>query len=172
MNPRRDRIQWNDSYMLHAIIASWRSPDPNTQVGAAIVDPEKKTVVSTGYNGWPRGISTCALPWHRDREDPLENKYTYVVHAEKNAILNATKPVDGFHLYITMFPCNECAKDIIQAGIKEIVYLTNPYKDLWQTRAAEKMFDLLDIKRRQHIWNSEITTNYLRLLASQITLKQ
>ena len=118
---RQDRIGWQDNYMLQAIVASWRSPDPNTQVGAAIVDPAKKTLVSTGYNGWPRGIGNDQLPWDKANENAYDNKYAYVVHAEKNAIVNAGKPVDGCVLYVTMFPCNECAKDLIQAGIVEIV---------------------------------------------------
>ena len=157
--------------MLQAIVASWRSPDPNTQVGAAVVD-RNNCVVSTGYNGFPRGIANTSLPWNRDKEDPLENKYAYVVHAEKNAIVNAGFWLPGHTLYVTMHPCNSCAKDIIQAGIKDIIYLENPYKDLWATKAAARMFELLDIKTSQHRWqNPETVSLYLDNLCKSVRQK-
>ena len=168
---RTKRISWPDEYMLQAIVASWRSPDPNTQVGAAIVDPERKTVIATGYNGWPRGISNCSLPWDREAEDRLDTKYPYVVHAEKNAIVNAVGSIEGFTLFSTMYPCNECSKDIIQAGITRVVYLDNPYEDVWFTQAAEKMFDILDIPTEQHEWFSTVTTKYLDSLSALIKSK-
>jgi dCMP deaminase len=161
-----------DTNMLHAIAASWRSPDPNTQVGAAVINPERNLLVATGYNGWPRGIGSHCLSWEREGENPLDLKYTYVVHGEQNAIVNATGPIDGFHLYVTMYPCNECAKDIIQAGITEIIYLTNPYKDTWSTQAAAKMFKILDMDTRQHEWNTNATVPYLQSLLEQIQSKQ
>ena len=137
--------------MLLAISAAQRSPDPNTQVGACIVD-KKNRVLGLGYNGFPRGISNHGFPWNREGE-PLETKYPYIVHAEKNAIYNANGPIEGAKLFVTMYPCNECAKDIIQAGIKEIHYLTNPYKDTWAAKAADKMFQFLDIITIQHTWD-------------------
>lgn len=148
---REDRLNWNDYHMLLALVAAQRSPDPNTQVGACIVDKSNR-ILGLGYNGFPRGISTQQFPWNREGP-PLETKYPYVVHAEKNAIYNANKSVIGSKLYVTHFPCNECAKDIIQAGIKEIHYLSNPYKDEWSTKASDKMFQVLDIVTIQHQWD-------------------
>lgn len=156
LGPREDRISWPDEYMLQAVIASWRSSDPSTQVGAAIVDPETKTVISTGYNGWPRGISNYLLPWDKDAKSRLDNKYAYVVHAEKNAIVNAGRPINGCHLFVTIAPCNECMKDIIQAGLRKIIYLEDPYKHMWPSQAARKMADLLDIGYTKHVWGKNV----------------
>lgn len=149
--PRQDRVTWQDEFMLQAVIASWRSPDPNTQVGAVVVD-KNKCIVGTGYNGFPRGITTRSLPWDKDKEDPLENKYAYVVHAEKNAITNSRGSLEGCTLYVTLFPCNECMKDIIQAGIREIIFLEDPYCDQPSVQAAKRMADILDIKYYKHVW--------------------
>jgi dCMP deaminase len=142
--------------MLEAILAGQRSPDPNTQVGACIVNKHNR-ILSSGYNSWPNGICPKSLPWDREG-DPYETKYAYVVHAEKNAIYNTVAPVEGSTLFVTMYPCNECAKDIIQARIRRVFYLTNPYKDRWQTRAAERMFSLLDIPVIQHKWQDSDRT--------------
>jgi dCMP deaminase len=120
-NPRTP-ISWAEYFMGIAVLSSQRSKDPSTQVGACIVTSENK-IVSMGYNGFPTGCLDSQLPWGRDSENPLETKYLYVVHAEKNAILNATGNLKGCTLYVTLFPCHECAKDIIQSGIKRIVYL-------------------------------------------------
>jgi len=152
--PRKERLNWQDYHMLQALVAAQRSPDPNTQVGACIVDIKNRTL-GLGYNGFPRGISTSQFPWEREGKDPLKTKYPFVVHAEKNAIYNANSSVAGGTLYVTMYPCNECAKDIIQAGIKEVRYLTNPYKDEWFTRAADRMFQNLDIITIQHKWDTD-----------------
>lgn len=142
--------------MLLACTCATRSPDPNTQVGACLVD-KKNRILGTGYNAWPRGICSSGLPWDRNG-DPFDVKYAYVVHAEKNAIFNALGPVDGATLYVTMYPCNECAKDIIQAGVSKIIYLDNPYESLWQTRAAKRMFEMLDIPVRKHEWYQDPQT--------------
>jgi dCMP deaminase len=153
VEPRKDRISWTDSHMLDAMKASLRSPDPNTQVGAVIISKTNRRLAS-GYNSLPNGICTKNISWARQAEKPEDTKYPYVVHAEKNAIYNAAGSVEGCTLYVTMYPCSECAKDIIQAGIKEIIYLTNPYQDLWQTRCAAWMFEQLDISVRRHKWNN------------------
>ena len=129
--------------MMMALVQSLRSPDPNTQVGACITSPNN-TVLGTGYNGWPRGISNHCLPWNREG-DPLNVKYTYVVHAEANAILNSKADLEGSTLYVTLYPCNSCATLILQKGIKRVVYLNNPYKDGYQAQAAAKMFEIRDI---------------------------
>lgn len=132
-----------------ALLSSLRSKDPNTKVGACIVDKDHK-VVSIGYNGMPRNIDESELSWEKGED--LDNKYLYVCHAEFNAILNTRNgsALKDCVLYVTLFPCNECAKAIIQVGIKEIVYIDNKYEDSLMTRASLKMLMLAGIKIRQY----------------------
>lgn len=119
-------------------MSSLRSKDPNTQVGACIVSPDKK-IVGVGYNGFPTGLSDDDLPWERDGEW-LDTKYPYVCHAELNAILNSSLPsLKGATLYVGLFPCNECAKAIIQSGIKRIVYLSDKYDGTDGNKASKLM---------------------------------
>ncbi len=127
MPKRNDYISWDEYFMGIALLSAKRSKDPNTQVGACIVNDENK-VVSIGYNGTPRGTSDDDIPWEREGGFQ-KTKYAYVVHSELNAILNTTLPVQGCRLYVTLFPCNECAKAIVQAGIKEVLYLSDKYHD-------------------------------------------
>ncbi len=129
-----------------SLLAAKRSKDPNTQVGACIVD-EGNIILSTGYNGFPYGCSDDSYPWERTGED---TKYNYVVHAELNAILNARgKNLKGARLYVDLFPCNECAKAIIQSGIAEVVYLYDKYADSPATVASKKMLTSAGVKLRQ-----------------------
>jgi len=132
-----------------AQLSALRSKDPSTQVGACIVDDDKK-VVSIGYNGMPRHIDDCQLSW--EKGDGLDSKYLYVCHAEMNAILNTRNgsALRGCTLYVSLFPCNECAKAIIQVGIKEIVYVSNKYKDTIAIQASIKMLNLAGVKIRQY----------------------
>jgi dCMP deaminase len=124
-----------------ALLSAQRSKDPSTQVGACIID-SKKRIVGVGYNGFPKGCSDEELPWNREGSF-LEAKYAYVCHAELNAILNKNnEDLDGCIIYVALFPCNECAKLIIQSGIKEVVYLSDKYKDTDSHKAAEKMFNM------------------------------
>lgn len=140
---REDYINWNEYFMGVAILASKRSKDPNTQVGACIVD-ENNIILSTGYNGFPYGCSDDEFPWDRRGED---TKYKYVVHAELNAILNARgKNLNNARIYVDLFPCNECAKAIIQSGIKEVVYLYDKYADTKETIASKKMLASAGVK--------------------------
>ncbi|MBQ9155072.1 MAG: dCMP deaminase family protein [Solobacterium sp.] len=125
MGKREDTLSWDEYFMGLAHLSAKRSKDPNTQVGAAIID-ENNRVVSVGYNGFPRGCSDDEFPWQREGT-MLESKYAYVVHAELNAILNSPRPVRGCTLYVSLFPCNECAKAIIQSGIVRIVYESDKY---------------------------------------------
>ena len=119
-------ISWDEYFMGVAKLSAKRSKDPNTQVGCCIVNNDKR-IVAVGYNGLPRNCDDNDFPWNC-REGALQDtKYAYVVHAELNAILNATTPLTGCTLYVTLFPCNECMKAIIQAGIKEVVYEDNKY---------------------------------------------
>ena len=123
-------LSWDDYFMSIAFLSAMRSKDPSTQVGACIVDAQKR-VVSIGYNGFPRGCPDDALPWGKEAENELDRKYLYVCHAEANAILNARTSSHDCIIYIALFPCNECAKLIIQAGIKEVVYCSDKYHDTY-----------------------------------------
>ncbi len=148
MDKRKDYISWDEYFMGVAILASQRSKDPSTQVGACIIDGDKR-ILSTGYNGFPKGCSDDEFPWNRD-ESIGETKYQYVVHAELNAILNASgKKLAGSTLYVGLFPCNECAKAIIQSGIKEVVYLSDKYHSTPSMAASRKMLESAGITVRQ-----------------------
>lgn len=128
-----------------ALLAAQRSKDPSTQVGACIIDKDKR-ILSTGYNGFPHGCSDDDFPWNRD-ESKGETKYQFVVHAELNAILNASgKSLAGSKLYVALFPCHECAKAIIQSGIAEVVYLSDKYHNTPSTEASRRMLDAAGVK--------------------------
>ncbi len=147
---RKDYITWDEYFMGIALLSSKRSKDPNTQVGACIVNASNK-IVGIGYNGFPIGCSDEDLPWERTADETNLTKYPYVVHAEANAILNSTKDLHGSRIYVDLFPCNECAKLIIQSGIAEVVYLSDKYKDTDSVKASRKMFRLAGVKERQLI---------------------
>ena len=132
-------ISWDEYFMGLAHLSALRSKDPNTQVGACIVDEDKK-VVSIGYNGMPRGCKDEDMPWAREGGF-LSTKYAYVVHAELNAILNSARPVKGCTLYVSLFPCNECAKAIIQSGIKKVIYESDKYNGTEGNIASKKMLN-------------------------------
>lgn len=132
---RTDYINWDEYFMGIAMLSAERSKDNSTQVGACIVDENKK-IVSVGYNGMPTGCCDDDMPWERDGDSPLDTKYPFVCHAELNAILNSTKNMNGCTLYVTLFPCNECSKAIIQSGIKRVVYYCNKYADTDSVKAS------------------------------------
>lgn len=138
-------ISWDEYFMGIALLSAKRSKDPSTQVGACIVDEDNK-VVSIGYNGMPRQLDETKLTW--EKGEGLNSKYLYVCHAEFNAILNIRNgsSLKGCTLYVTLFPCNECAKAIIQTGIKKIIYLSDKYADSISTLASKKMFELAGVK--------------------------
>lgn len=146
---RDDYISWDEYFMGIALLSAQRSKDSNTQVGACIVNHENK-ILSLGYNGMPIGCCDEDMPWEREGS-PLDTKYMYVCHAELNAILNrGSISLDGAKLYVTLFPCNECAKAIIQSGIREVVYMSDKYADADNTVASKKMFDMVGVKYRQY----------------------
>jgi dCMP deaminase len=148
MDKRLDYISWDEYFMGVALLAAQRSKDPSTQVGACIVDKDKR-ILSTGYNGFPHGCSDDEFPWNRD-EALGETKYQFVVHAELNAILNASgKSLSGAKVYVGLFPCNECAKAIIQAGIKEVIYLSDKYHNTSSTTASRRMLTAAGVELRQ-----------------------
>ena len=142
---REDYISWDEYFMGVAMLSGMRSKDPNTQVGACIVSDDNK-ILSMGYNGFPKGCSDDEFPWAREGE-PLENKYFFSTHSELNAILNYRGgSLEGAKLYVTLFPCNECAKAIIQAGIKTIVYEGDKYEHTASVIASKKMLDAAGIR--------------------------
>ena len=143
---RQDYISWDEYFMGIAMLAARRSKDPSTQVGACIVSQDN-IIISTGYNGMPKGCSDDEFPWDRTGE---ETKYPYVVHAELNAILNANgRDLRGSRLYVALFPCNECAKAIIQSGVKEVLYLSDKYATTPTTLASKRMFAAAGVKTTQ-----------------------
>lgn len=146
---RQDYLSWDEYFMGIAMLSALRSKDPSTQVGACIVNSDKK-ILSMGYNGMPRCCSDDEFPWERSG-NPLDSKYLYVCHAELNAILNYDSGnVRGCTVYTTLFPCNECAKAIIQSGIAEVVYSSDKYADTESTIASKRMFDTAGVKYRQY----------------------
>ena len=142
---RKNYISWDEYFMGVALLAAERSKDPNTQVGACVVD-EHNRILSTGYNGFPQGCSDDEFPWARQGAEG-ETKYQFVVHAELNAILNARgKSLYGSKLYVGLFPCHECAKAIIQAGVKEVIYLSNKYNNTPSTQSSKRMLNAAGVK--------------------------
>lgn len=148
MPKRSNYISWDEYFMGVALLAAERSKDPNTQVGACIVNQDKK-IISTGYNGMPRGTSDDDVSWEREG-DFADSKYAYVCHAELNAILNNPgTSLAGCSIYVALFPCNECAKAIIQSGISEVVYLSDKYADTPSTLVSKRMLDRAGVKLRR-----------------------
>ena len=146
---RTDYINWDEYFMGIAMLAARRSKDPNTQVGACIVSQDN-IIISTGYNGMPKGCSDDEFPWDRKGENEAATKYPYVVHAELNAILNASgRDLRGSRIYVALFPCNECAKAIIQSGIKEVIYLSDKYHDTMLNLVSKRMLSAADVKFTQ-----------------------
>ena len=147
---RSDYISWDEYFMGISILSAQRSKDGNTQVGACIVSPENK-ILSVGYNGMPIGCNDDEMPWEREGE-PLDTKYPFVCHAELNAILKrSTGSLKNAKIYVSLFPCNECAKAIIQSGIKEVIYWEDKYADTDGVKASKKMFEMAGVKMTQYI---------------------
>jgi dCMP deaminase len=144
---RTNYLNWDQYFMGVALLSALRSKDPNTQVGACIVN-QKKRIVGIGYNGLPYGCQDDSFPWD-NKGDFLETKYPYIVHAEANAILNANALLDNCTLYVSLFPCHECVKLIIQSGIREIVFLSDKYRDSESDQAAKRMLDASGISYRK-----------------------
>lgn len=147
---REDYLNWDEYFMAIAKLSAMRSKDPSTQVGACIVSDNNR-ILSIGYNGAPNGYHDDEFPWDREG-DNLDTKYMYVVHAERNAILNyrgSRKDLEDARIYVDLFPCNECAKEIIQSGIREVVYLSDKYHDSENTIASRRLFDACGVKYRK-----------------------
>ena len=158
---RKNVLSWDEYFMGIAILSAQRSKDPSTQVGACIIDKNKK-VVGTGYNGFPRGVDESKISWAREG-DFVNTKYAYVCHSELNAILNSTKEnLYGCTMYVALFPCNECAKAIIQSGIKKVVYLSDKYKDTPAHIVSKKLFEMAGVEVEELKTNiSSLKLNFL-----------
>lgn len=151
VNKRKDYITWQDYFMGVAILSSYRSKDPNSQVGACIVNQQNK-IVGIGYNGFPIGCSDDELPWSRTAKKTEDTKYPYVCHAEMNAIMNKNEAnLSGATLYVTLFPCNECAKLIIQSGIRQVIFLSDKYHNSEAAKASRRLFDMAGVEYVQLI---------------------
>ncbi len=149
-NKREDYITWDEYFMGVAMLSAQRSKDPSTQVGACIVSQDNK-ILSMGYNGLPIGCSDDEFPWEKDDETPEHSKYFYSTHSELNAILNYRGgSLDGTKLYVTLFPCNECAKACIQAGIKTIIYADDKYDGTPSVIASKRMLDAAGVEYRAY----------------------
>lgn len=147
---RTDYLGWDDYFMAVAFLSAQRSKDPSSQVGACVVSTDKK-IVGIGYNGMPTGCSDDILPWSRIGDTIMDTKYAYVCHAELNAILNKNSfNVHGCSVFVALFPCNECAKVIVQSKIKEVVYYSDKYHDRPEMKASRRMFNLAGVSYRQH----------------------
>ena len=147
--PLTNNLKWDEYFMGLAKLSAMRSKDPSTQVGACIVDDNHK-VVSIGYNGMPRGVCDDEIPWGHG--EGLDSKYLYVCHAEFNAILNTRdgSALNGCTIYVTLFPCNECAKAIVQVGIKEIIFADDKYHDHLEEQASRRILDMAGVKYRRY----------------------
>ena len=151
LKKRADYLQWEEYFMAVAFLSAQRSKDPNSQVGACVINRENK-IVGIGYNGMPNGCSDDELPWQRKAADRLDTKYPYVCHAELNAILNKNSAdIKGCTMYVALFPCNECAKIIIQSGITEVVFVSDKYHEKPEMVASRRLLDMAGVKCRQFI---------------------
>lgn len=153
---RQDYITWDEYFMGVAMLSALRSKDPNTQVGACIVSQDNK-ILSMGYNGFPLGCSDDDFPWNRESEDPFDSKYYYSTHSELNAILNYRGgSLEGSKIYVTLFPCNECAKAIIQCGIKTLIYADDKYADTSAVRASKRMLTAAGVEFREYEFSDRV----------------
>lgn len=135
-------LNWDETFMNMSLLISMRSKDPNTRVGSVIVKDNK--VLGMGYNGMPFSIgenNDTIYPWDKESDDIYSNKHGYVVHSEVNAILNSTCSVKGATIYVSLFPCNECAKIIVQSGIKKVVYLDEWDKTKPTVKASRRILE-------------------------------
>lgn len=141
-------ISWDEYFMGVALLSAKRSKDPSTQVGACVVNEDKR-IIGIGYNGFPRGCSDEVFPWGKESNNVLETKYPYVVHAEANAILNSSSSLKNSTVYVTLFPCNECAKLLIQSGVKHIKYMSDKHKNQDSTKASKRMLEAAGVTYEQ-----------------------
>ena len=150
MGKKKDYIKWDEYFMGIAELSMYRSKDPNTQVGCCIVGEDNR-ILSVGYNGFPKGCSDDEFPWDREGKSSYDTKYNYVCHAELNAILNFKGvSLNNSRLYVNLFPCNECAKAIIQSGIKQVIYKEDKYATTDGVKSSKRMFDASGVKYKKY----------------------
>jgi dCMP deaminase len=157
--PVSSHINWDEYFMLQALMASFKSKDPNTKVGCVFVDHNNHQL-SMGYNGQIAGIDETKLPWGNVKSVPLDQqKYAYVVHSEANAILHAKADLANSRCYVTLFPCHECAKMIATVQVKEVVYLSDKYADTVENQIAKRIFDMAGVRYREIKLRKEIVAD-------------
>lgn len=163
----KSALSWDEYFMLQAMIAAFKSKDPATKVGTVFVD-QNNHQITMGYNGFVAGIDESKVTWAKDKDAPLEfQKYGYVVHSEANAILHSTRSLEGSRVYVTLFPCNECAKLIASSKVKEVVFLSDKYKDTQSSVVAKKIFELSGVSYRALDFRADVLgtlTDHLRTL--------
>lgn len=165
----KSQLHWDEYFMLQAMLASYKSKDPNTKVGCVFVD-ENNHQITMGYNGAVAGIDESQIPWGNDRSVPLEyQKYGYVIHSEANAISHARGSLKGSRGYITLFPCNECAKLIASQKVSEVIYLSDKYRDTSENKISKKIFSLSGVKFRQISLSQNLVDGLHRYLSSLLT---
>ena len=166
--PVKSQLTWDEYFMLQALLASFKSKDPSTKVGCVFVDKNNHQI-TMGYNGMIAGIDESQIPWGRDRSVPLEHqKYGYVMHAEANAISHCPHSLESAKAYVTLFPCNECAKVIASRKVGEIVYLSDKYAETPEIRIAKKIFDLAGIKCRQMKLDRQVVSSLSDYMLSNL----
>lgn len=167
--PAKSALSWDEYFMLQAMIAAFKSKDPATKVGSVFVDKNNHQI-TMGYNGFVAGIDESKVPWGKDKSASLEfQKYGYVVHSEANAILHASRSLEGSSAYITLFPCNECAKLIASSKVKEVIFLSDKHQETESNRIAKKIFDLSGVSYRSLEFRSEILGNLTEHLQNLLT---
>ena len=165
----KSALSWDEYFMLQAMIAAFKSKDPATKVGSVFVD-QNNHQITMGYNGFVAGIDETRVPWGKDKSAPLEfQKYGYVVHSEANAILHASRSLEGSRAYVTLFPCNECAKLIASSKVKEVIYLSDKHLETESNRIAKKIFELSGVSFRPLTLRAEILTHLLEHLQNLLT---
>ncbi len=169
--PVKSALNWDQYFMLQAMIASFKSKDPSTKVGAVFVDGQNHQI-TMGYNGFVAGLDESKLPWGKDKSVDLEHqKYGYVVHAEANAILHAPRSLSGSKAYVTLFPCHECAKLLASSKVSEVIFLSDKHKDTSSTKISKRIFEMAGIQIRQLEMDDNILnslSNHLGELTSQV----
>jgi dCMP deaminase len=165
----KSALNWDEYFMLQAVMASFKSKDPNTKVGCVFVD-EFNHQISMGYNGRVAGIDEASIPWENAKHLPLDQqKYGYIVHSEANAILHAKAPLNGSRVYVTLFPCHECAKMMATVKIKEIIFLSDKYQNTVENSIAKKIFDLSGITYRKLTLSSQVVDDFYQYSKKAIT---
>ncbi len=167
--PVASHLNWDEYFMLQAMMASFKSKDPNTKVGCVFVDGNNHQL-TMGYNGQLAGIDESRIPWGNDKSVPLDQqKYAYVVHSEANAILHAKTSLEGARCYVTLFPCHECAKMIATVKVKEVVFLSDKYNKTVENQIAKKIFDMSNIQYRELTLRPDLITNLSGYLSQMLS---